>query len=83
MQRFTRLKIPPDIMQSKVIEGLNSKIVSSNFDPEQNEIIHGILDHLPCNESPKLKSGIKLLKTDTQWKKADVFQKRITFRRHK
>ena len=31
------------------------------------------MDDLPCNESPELKPGIKLPKTDVQWKKADMF----------
>ena len=73
MRRFTR---------HKVIEALNSEMVSTNDDPEQNEIINEMED-LPCQESPELKPGIKLPKTDTQWKEADVFQKRITYRRHK
>ena len=59
MKRFTR---------RKVIEALNSEMVSTNDDPEQNEIINE-MDDLPCNESPEL----KLPKTDTQWKEADMF----------
>ena len=49
----------------KVIEGLNSEMVSTNYDPEHNEIINKIMDDLPFNESPELKPGIKLPRTDT------------------
>ena len=31
------------------------------------------MDDLPCNESPKMKPGITLPKTDAQWKEADMF----------
>ena len=57
----------------KVIEGLNSNMVFTKDDPEQNEIINEIMYDLPCNESPELKQGIKLPKTDKQWKEADIF----------
>ena len=40
-------------------------MVSTNNDPEQNEIINKIMDDLPCNESPELKPDIILPKTDT------------------
>ena len=48
-------------------------MVSTNDDPGQNEIINELMDDLPCNESPEVKPGIKLPKTDTQWKEADMF----------
>ena len=60
--RFTR---------RKVIEALNKEMVSTNDDPEQNEINE--IEDLPCQESPELKPGIKLPKTDTQWKEAETF----------
>ena len=41
----------------KVIEGLNSEMVSTNNKPEQ--ITNEIMDDLPYNESPELKPGIK------------------------
>ena len=48
-------------------------MVFTKDDPEQNEIIKEIMYDLPCNESPELKQGIKLPKTDTQRKEADIF----------
>ena len=48
-------------------------MASTNDDPAQNETINEIMDDLSCNESPELKLGIKLLKTDIQWKEADMF----------
>ena len=57
----------------KVIKGLNSEMIFTNDDPKQNEIINKIIDDLPCNESLELKPCIKLPKTDTQWKEADIF----------
>ena len=47
-------------------------MVSTNDDPEQNEIINE-MDDLTCQESPELKPGIKLPKTDTQWIEAEMF----------
>ena len=47
-------------------------MVSPNDDPEQNKIINEIKYDLPCNEYSELKPGIKLPKTDTQWKEADI-----------
>ena len=65
--------LQPHQKSCKVIEGLNSEMVFTNNDPEQIKIINKIMDDLSCNESPELKPGIKLSKTDTQWKDADMF----------
>ena len=56
----------------KAIEGLSSKIVSTNGDPEQNKINEIIVD-LPCNESPELKPSIKLPKINTEEKETEMF----------
>ena len=63
MRRFTR---------SKVIEALNKEMVSTNDNPEQNEIINE-MDDLTCQESPELKPGIKLPKTEHNGKKLNCF----------
>ena len=56
-------------------------MASTNNNPEHNEIINEIMDDLPCKESPKLKPCIKLPKTSTQWKEADMFLRSELHRR--